>query len=266
MNIQTLRMLILSQAVCLVPTTFAAVTINGASFDSFKMTANAAGDLTLTTTPAAAAGTIPSPLLKANYGVTVSSVQAGDTNVDIIPGTGVAPVIPVNCVADPTNAVCPVDPVPPLPGDCSADSAKLVFETITWPKIPMKTTVVTGKVGAASQFTTTTSTTYKGYFSAVADSASGNLTRRMWFSECPGGDPIVRNYSLKGITYNACDVKGVELKLSWSQENQPAYVTTCKLERNKVYYLNYSQSAFGSGAGPTSTSKLYRGASVGGTP
>jgi hypothetical protein len=268
MKIQTLRMLILSQAVCLVPGALAAVTINGTPFDSFSMSAAANGDITIKTVPAALAGTIPATLPKSVFDITMTSLPGdGATAIDTIPGPGQeGGFTPINCVATPNDPACPVEPPPPPPGECGTVGADLVFETIPWASIPGKITVTTGKKGAASKFTTSTSTSYKGYFSAVADSASGNLTRRMWFSECPGAAPIVQNYSARGITVNKCDVSGVELKLSWSQENQPAYVTTCKLERNKTYYLNYSQAAFGTGAGPTSTSKIYRGSSRSGTP
>jgi hypothetical protein len=141
-----------------------------------------------------------------------------------------------------------------------------VFETLNWKSQPRKIHVTTGKLGVSSKFITSTSRTYKGYFSAVPDSQSGHLTRRMWFSECPGGAPIVRAYKQSGVTKNACDVTGVQPAITWSQEVNPAYVTQCKLDPNKQYYLNYSQAKFGSGSGPTSTSGLFRGASTSGTP
>jgi|GEM_PF-2780441 len=269
MKIQTLRMLILTQAVCLAPAAFSAVTLNGTQFDRFTMSAAANGDITITTVPAALAGTIPASLPKAVFDISMTSLPGPDgaTVIDTIPGPGQeGGFTPINCVATPLDPACPVEPPPPPPGECGTVGAALVFETIPWSKVPMKTTVTTGKVGSASKFATTTSTTYRGYFSAVADTLSASLTRRMWFSECPGAAPIVQNYTLRGVLKNACDVTGVDTKLSWSQENQPAFVTTCKLIRNKTYYLNHSQAAFGTGSGPTSTSKLFRGASVGGTP
>ena len=269
MKIQTLRLLTLSLAAALAPTSFAAVTINGVQFDRFSMSAAANGDVTLTTVPAAAAGTIPAILPKAVFDISMTSLPGaeGTTNIDTIPGPGAeGGFTPVNCVATPLDPACPVEPPPPPPGECGTVGAELVFETIPWAAIPGKKTLTTGKVGSASKFTTSSSTSYRGYFSGVATTATSSLTRRMWFSECPGAAPITRYYTVSGVQRNACDVTGVDLKLSWSQEDRPAYVTTCKLARGKTYYLNYSQSAFGSGSGPTTTSQLIRGASVGGTP
>ncbi len=269
MKTQILRLLTLSLAASLAPATFAAVTINGVQFDRFSISAAANGDVTLTTVPAAAAGTIPAILPKKVFDISMTSLPGveGTTNIDTIPGPGAeGGFTPVNCVATPLDPACPIIPPPPPPGECGDIGAPLVFETIPWTALPNKIVLTTGKVGAASKFTTSLSTTYKGYFSGLATTASANLSRRMWFSECPGAAPIVRNYTIGGDVRNACDVSGVDLKLSWSQENTPAYVTTCKLTRGKTYYLNYSQAAFGTGSGPTTTSQLIRGAGKSGTP
>ncbi len=269
MKIQMLRVLTVSLAASLAPAASAVVTINGVQFDRFTMSAAANGDVTLTTVPVAAAGTMPAVLPKAVFDISMTSLPGveGATNIDTIPGSGAeGGFTPVNCVATPLDPACPIVPPPPPPGECGTVGAELVLETLAWSAVPSKKTITTGRVGAASKLTTTLSTTYKGYFSAVATTASANLTRRMWFSECPGAAPIVRNYTSGGILKNACDVSGSELKLSWSQEDRPTYVTTCKLTRGKTYYLNYSQAAFGSGSGPTTTSQLIRGVSSSGTP
>jgi hypothetical protein len=129
MKIQTLRVLTVSLAVCLAPVAFAAVTINGTQFDSFKMVAAANGDITLTTVPVALTGTVPL-LLKAEYDVTVTSLPAGATNIDTIPV-----FTPVNCIATPLDPACPVEPPPPPPGECGTVGAELVFETMPWSAI-----------------------------------------------------------------------------------------------------------------------------------
>ena len=137
-------------------------------------------------------------------------------------------------------------------------------EVITWEKIPAKRIIVTGAKGTYSSFTTNSSTTYKGYFSAVATSSTGHLSRRMWFSICVDrycDTPLKQEYR---PGKNACDVSGVDLKLSWSQEDKPSRITTCKLELNTRYNLNYSQSSFGSGAEPTAKAAMIRGASTSG--
>lgn len=179
------------------------------------------------------------------------------------------------CIANPNHVSCPgSDQFCALPDNVSHPSCIVsecqggltVIETLNWSSQPRKITITTGKDGVSSKFVTSSSRSYKGYFSGYADSASGHLTRRMWFSECPGGAPIVRSYTVKGVTKNACDVSGVEPALSWTQESNPGYVTQCKLDPNKLYYVNYSQAKFGTGTGPTSTSKMYRGASTSGTP
>jgi hypothetical protein len=131
-------------------------------------------------------------------------------------------------------------------------------ETINWDHIPMKLKIVTGKKIVWSDFTTNSSTTYKGYFGAVPDSSSGNLTRRMYFSESPAGEPLKQEFR---PGKNACDVSGNEIKLSWSQQDKPNFITQCKLERNHKYYLNYQQKGFG-GSKPNANSAFIRGASA----
>ncbi len=179
------------------------------------------------------------------------------------------------CEANPEHVSCPGSAAfCALPDNVSHPSCVVdqceggltVFETLNWKSQPRKISVTTGKTGVASKFITSASRTYKGYLAAAADSASGHLTRRMWFSECPGGQPIVDTYNYKGETKNACDVSGVEPKLSWSQEVNPTYSTQCRLDPNKQYYLNYEQAKFGTGAGPTSSSRIYRSASTSGSP
>lgn len=135
-----------------------------------------------------------------------------------------------------------------------------VFETINWTKLNAKTMVVTGKKGVSSKFTTSDSTTYAGNFGAVASSNSGNLTRRLWISKCPGGDPIVWKKTIRGVQTNTCDVSGSTPSLSWSQADFPQLNSQCKLERSATYYLNHKQAAFGTSAGPTATSSLFRSA------
>jgi len=148
----------------------------------------------------------------------------------------------------------------------TSPEAKAESYPLDWSNIPRKEQIVTGVGGAYSRFRTTTSKTYRGYISAAADSSSGHLTRRLWFSVTPLGEPITTMYLYKGELRNCCDVSGVEPALRWSQEKRPAFLNTCKLKRDKQYYLNYSQAAFGTGAGPTPLSRLIRGASTGGRP
>lgn len=194
---------------------------------------------------------------------------------EINPSNVACPGSSAFCTANPDHVSCPgSEEFCALPDNISHPSCVEsqcqgglnVFETINWKNQPRKITVTTGKNGVSSKFITSGSRSYKGYFAAAADSSSGSLTRRMWVSECPGGEPIVRSYTMRGDTHNACDVSGVEPKLSWSQESNPVYVTQCKLDPNKEYYLNYSQAKYGTGSGPTSTSKLYRSSSTSGTP
>lgn len=139
---------------------------------------------------------------------------------------------------------------------------------INWKKIPGKETIKTGIDGAYSRLTTTDGDTYRGYFSAAANSDGGKFTRRMWFSETPMGKPIETLYpAAGGVIANGCDVSGVELKLSWSQEPKPKWVSSCKLKLNTTYYLNYTQAKFGAGSqDPTASSAIVRGASTGGKP
>jgi len=135
---------------------------------------------------------------------------------------------------------------------------------LNWKKIPGKTKVITGTGVASFRFKTTSSATYKGYISAVADVNGSKLTRRIWISETAGGDPINRLYKGKDGISNAADVSGNEIKLMWTQGN-PIYPMQCRLDRNTTYYLNFSQSGF-NGSEPTDSSALISGASTSGKP
>jgi len=115
-----------------------------------------------------------------------------------------------------------------------------------------KETITTGK-GVVSEPLTTDDGKSTGYFGAAASSNSGNLTRRMWISDEPGGEPISKH----------ADVSGNEIKLSWTQVKKE-FPTQVKLKPNATYYLNYSQHAFGTGSGPTAASSMIRSCSIGG--
>jgi len=141
------------------------------------------------------------------------------------------------------------------------------YTAIDWGDLPTKQTIVTGAGVASFKFTTTKSPTYKGYLSALANTGSSNLIRRIWISKKAGGKPIEQLYKGPGgVMTNACEVSGSTPKLSWSQEDNPRYPMTVKLERGKTYYLNYSQSAFNDGPAPTAKSSLIAAASTSGTP
>jgi hypothetical protein len=113
-----------------------------------------------------------------------------------------------------------------------------------------KSTLVTGK-GVISQRLTTDDGNSTGYFGAAASSNSGGLTRRMWISDAPGGEPIAKKAS----------VTGVEPKLSFTQNN-PTNRSQVKLKPNRTYYLNHSQHEFTTK--PTASSSMIRSCSIGG--
>ncbi len=144
--------------------------------------------------------------------------------------------------------------------ECPATKVK-VIETLDWSNVIGSKVIETGITGAASKFTTTASTTYQGRVEAVGYPGSMHLVRRMWFSKCPGGERVVSDYIVAGVTKNACDRSGTEFALTWSQKDKPSSVTQCKLKREKTYYLNYLQTKGGS-EGPTPSSRMVRGFSA----
>lgn len=133
---------------------------------------------------------------------------------------------------------------------------------LNWANLPRKEVVTTGAGVAWVPFKTTDSQSYAGYFGAAADSQSGHLERRLWISETPGGVPLMQHLAGRA----KCDVRGVEVKLSWSQADAPARAMTCKLNRRTAYYLNHQQFKFGAGPAPTASARLIRSASTSGTP
>lgn len=134
---------------------------------------------------------------------------------------------------------------------------------LDWSNQPRKTKIVTGAGIVSIPCKTTESETYKGYFGAAADSSSGHLVRRMWFSKEPGGKPIKAMYSQRGVKKNAAAVSGAEPKLSWTQ-GEPINAMQVPLKPNTTYYLNISQVAFGDGADPTSNAAMLLSASTSG--
>jgi hypothetical protein len=132
---------------------------------------------------------------------------------------------------------------------------------LEWATIPGKVTITTGKAGYAIKIKKAEVGSYQGYFSGVADSASGNLARKMWFSKEKLGEPLPQTYAVKGITRNACVAFGVDIKLSFTH-GTPDGVTTCKLDPKKSYYLNHQQYGASTGVEPTANSKMIRGASI----
>jgi len=262
MKIRTLRVLTLSLAACLAPSAFAAVTLNGEIFNSVTTSLNANGEVILTTNPAAVvldaeSKPVPIPALTSLYQVTVEKAVAGvgDTTVTVI-SDGIELEV-VNCKLPDRAGVLPYCPAPIASGG-STECGVTYFETLDWKKIPMSSFLITtGIGGTASKFKTTESTTYKGYFSAVADTLSGPLTRKMWFSECKDGVAVklIQNYPYKTGFKNACMTSGYEPKLTWTQDGGSSSITACKLLPNREYFLNYKQE----GDTVSKNSKMYRG-------
>jgi len=138
---------------------------------------------------------------------------------------------------------------------------------LDWSNQPRKTKIVTGAGIVSLEFKTTESGTYKGYFGAAADSSSGHLVRRMWFSRQPGGEPIKAMYKTpKGIRKNAATASGGgEFKLNWTQ-GEPVNKTQVPLKPNSVYYLNISQVSRDGGQEPTRLAAMFLSASTSGEP
>lgn len=136
---------------------------------------------------------------------------------------------------------------------------------LDWSNQPRKQKILTGANLVCLMFQTTDSETYKGYFGAAADSSSGHLVRRMWFSKEPGGSPLKAMYTTRGVKKNAAAVSGAEPKLSWTQ-GEPANPMQVPLKPNKVYYLNLAQVSYGEGAEPTRLAAMLLSASTSGEP
>jgi hypothetical protein len=274
MNIQTLRMLILSQAVCLAPAALAAVTINGESFTSFKMSSTATGGVTLTTVPPAVVVDpvtnlpVAIPELTPDYSVSVAGLT-GEITITL-PDE----IQPVNCTLPDSTVnnpiACPAVAPPPPPGQCGTIGAELVYETLNWVKQPGTTKISLGKKVKASKFVTTSSRLYAGAVAVVPTTATGYVTRRVWISTCPGTEPLDQTYSKTvtksdgtrtKVSVNKCDVSGTQLQLNWSQEVTPGSVTVCKLDPSTEYYLNYSNANCS-----TNDCSLYRSTGNNGKP
>ena len=122
---------------------------------------------------------------------------------------------------------------PPVDSSCSAESQELVFETLDWSNQGGQTVVNSTRTVSASRFTTTAGSSFAGYVTVVPTTGTGDVTRKIWISQCPGGAPV----SAK------CEDTGTEARVTWTQFDN-AY---CDLNTNTTYYLNY-QNLNGSGS------------------
>ena len=129
----------------------------------------------------------------------------------------------------------PTDPTPPPvdTGSCGTENQDAVFETLNWAKQSGQVVLsMERNTTSSSKFTTTSSTAYAGTIALGAITGGGSVTRNVWISTCPGGPAVAQKY-------NGCNISSTEVALKWSQEAAPRLPTTCKLETNKVYYINY---------------------------
>ena len=129
----------------------------------------------------------------------------------------------------------PLDPT--LPGSsvaCNEEDQELVFESINWSVQPGQTVIEIPADGVvASQFTTTSASSFSGWVTLVPTTGTGYASFDLWISSCPGGTPVAQEY-------NGCFSSGGEASVRWSQEPEPRLLTSCKLQTDTVYYLNYA--------------------------
>lgn len=82
----------------------------------------------------------------------------------------------------------------------------------------------------AYPFTTTSNPEYSGQLSVIYFSNSGRVIKDFWFSECPGGSPVIASSS--GI----CEKTSQQADLYWQQSQIDAY--RCTLKENHRYFFN----------------------------
>ncbi|TXD37922.1 hypothetical protein FRC96_08150 [Lujinxingia vulgaris] len=76
-------------------------------------------------------------------------------------------------------------------------------------------------------FTTTDNPEMGGQVNMVGTSQTGFHRRKMWISECPGGEALSTR----------CSASGIEITIRWRQEEARV---SCTLETDKTYYFNVS--------------------------
>lgn len=91
------------------------------------------------------------------------------------------------------------------------------------------------------KFTTTASTSYNGKVSVAASTGNSEVSREVWFSECPG------EVAIAAPTVSTCKRNGTSsTTLYWDQGLNKSYA--CKLAPNTDYYLNIKNIAPASNA------------------
>src|SRR5690606_21760657 len=101
----------------------------------------------------------------------------------------------------------------------------------------------------SSKVTTGSSPGGAGSVKLFGESSTSDHRRRLWISECPGGDPITRpscRYPYRAGTF---------VEIVWTQS--PLASQYCDLGTNNEYYLNFATDASCSNGGCVTRSQHY---------
>ena len=106
----------------------------------------------------------------------------------------------------------------------------IIGDKINWAKPGSQTRIDLAKTGSvATAFTTTGGTSYAGQISVASTTGNSGVTREVWVSTCPGGEPLPDP---------KCSATGTSSTvIPWYQG--PATSRYCNLAPNTNYYINY---------------------------
>ena len=182
-----------------------AILLNGQPIDSLSITTNASNDVLVTTT-------------------------GGPTDMtdmtDMTDGTDMTDMTDSTDMTDMTDNTDIVDPT------CGAldDDVTLTAPIANWASPGGSVRLDLNNTGIIStEFTTTSGTGFFGKITAASTTGNSLIGRRVWVSNCPGGDPLPQP---------RCERTGNSVtSLSWTQGAPSG--SKCNINTNTRYYMNF---------------------------
>jgi hypothetical protein len=152
------------------------------------------------------------------------------SNVGTAGNAGIEAIV----ASDKVYYVMPVfEPEPDLSGCGQMPGGVTLTAAINWASPGSQTLLDLGPTGILSTpFQTTSGNSYAGQVSITATVGTGSVTRQVWFSLCPGGQPLDRG---------SCEALGTSsATLRWKQVEPgiPWESNKCNLRTVSNYYLN----------------------------
>ena len=129
-----------------------------------------------------------------------------------------------------SSASGPVDPPVDPPDSCPDTPANVkMLAPMDWSKPQPKTLIsINRNKTYSSRLKTTSNPDYQGQIGVASVTGGSRFNKRMWFSECPGGEEMASSRCVRQA--------GESATINWGQD--PAMSGRCILDTNTRYYWN----------------------------